>query len=110
MENVKTLGQLFQEIIENDDDKRYSIHEFLLYSTEEDRKIVEKKLTDADMKQFYEYMDWFNFVNEEEVEHAVCEYCEHVNQRPLCMGEMQDISEVAEDYMRNRNLNFDDEE
>jgi hypothetical protein len=57
MENVKTLGQLFQEIIENDDDKRYSIHEFLLYSTEEDRKIVEKKLTDADMKQFYEYMD-----------------------------------------------------
>lgn len=40
-------------------------------------------LTDADQKQFYEYMDGYNFVNESEVEMAVCEYVEHVNQQPL---------------------------
>lgn len=31
MQDIKTLGQLFQEVIEKDDDKRYSIHEFLCY-------------------------------------------------------------------------------
>lgn len=110
MENLKTLWQLLQEVIENDWDNWYSLHEFLLESSEEDRKRIEEKLTETDMKQFYEYMDWFTFVNSEEVYNAVCEYYEKVNNRPLCMGEMGDMSEVAEDYIREKNLNFDEEE
>ena len=110
MEDIKTLWELLQEVVENDNDKWYSLHEFLLEWKKSDFKRIEKKLTEADEKQFHEYMDGFNFVNEQEVEMAVCEYAEHVNQRPLCMWEMWDMSEIAEDYMRERNLNFDDEE
>lgn len=109
MENLKTLWQMLQEIVENDDDKWYSLHEFLLYSTDEDRKRIESNLTDADQKQFYEYMDWFTFVNDQEVYMAVCEYVEHVNQRPICMGEMWDMSEIAEDYLDNKNLKVDED-
>ena len=109
MENLKTLWQLLQLVVEQDDDRRYSLHEFLLESTEEDRKRIEEKLTDADQKQFYEYMDWFNFVNRNEVECAVGDYVEHVNQRPLWMWEMGDLREIVEDYMNERNLNFDEE-
>lgn len=109
MENLKTLWQLLQLVVEQDDDRRYSLHEFLLESTEEDRKRIEKKLTEADCKQFYEYMDWFNFVNRNEVECAVGDYIEHVNQRPLWMWEMGDLREIVEDYMNERNLKFDEE-
>lgn len=109
MENYKTLWQLLQNIVENEE-KRYSLHEFLLESTEEDRKEVELKLTDADYKQFNEFMDGFDFVNKQEVYCAVCEYVEYVNDRPICMGEMGDLRECADDYMTNRNLNFDDDE
>lgn len=109
MENIKTLWELLQEIVENDDDKWYSLHEFLLFWKKADFKRIESKLTTADQKQFYEYMDWFNFVNEQEVEMAVCEYVEHVNQRPLCMWEMWDMSDIAEDYIRDRGLEFEEE-
>lgn len=109
MENLKTLWQLLQLVVEQDDDRRYSLHEFLLESTEEDRKRIEGKLTEADQKQFYEYMDWFNFVNRNEVECAIGDYIEHVNQRPLWMWEMWDLREIVEDYMDERNLNFDEE-
>lgn len=109
MENIKTLWQLLQLVVEQDDDKRYSLHEFLLESTEEDRRRIESRLVDEDQKQFYEYMDWFNFVNKTEVEMAVNEYLEHVNQRPLCMWEMGDLREIAEDYMNERNLKFDED-
>lgn len=109
MENLKTLWQMLQEIVENDNDNWYSLHEFLLYSTEEDRKRIESNLTDTDQKQFYEYMDWFHFVNDQEVYMAVCEYVEHVNQRPLCMGEMWDMSDIAEDYLESRNLEVDED-
>jgi hypothetical protein len=44
-----------------------------------------------------------------EVEMAVSEYVEHVNQRPLCMWEMWDLREIVEDYMDERNLDFDEE-
>lgn len=108
MENIKTLWELLQEVVENDDDKWYSLHEFLLEWKKSDFKRIESKLTTADQKQFYEYMDWFNFVNEQEVEMAICEYVEHVNQRPLCMWEMWDMRDVAEDYIRERNLNFEE--
>lgn len=110
MENIKTLWELLQEIVENDDDKWYSLHEFLLEAKKSDLKRIEEKLTEADEKQFHEYMDWFNFVSENEVEMAVCEYVEHVNQRPLCMWEMWDMYDIAEDYMRDRNLNFEEDE
>jgi hypothetical protein len=63
-----------------------------------------------DYKQFYEYMDWFTFVNRTEVECACCEYTEFVMQRPLGMWEMWDMSEVADDYINTRGLKFDDEE
>ena len=109
MENVKTLWELLQLVVEQDDDRRYSLHEFLLESTEEDRKRIEGKLTDADCKQFYEYMDGYTFVNKTEVEMAVSEYLEHVNQRPLCMWEMGDVREIVEDYIDERNLKFDED-
>jgi hypothetical protein len=41
---------------------------------------------------------------------AVCEYTEKVMNRPLCMWEMWDMSEIADYYMEERNLNFDDDE
>lgn len=110
MENVKTLWELLQEVVEKDDDKWYSLHEFLLEAKKSDLKRIEKKLTEADEKQFHEYMDGFDFVSENEVEMAVCEYFEKTMNRPLCMWEMWDMSEIAEDYMRGKNLEFDEEE
>lgn len=106
---LKTLGTMLQEIVEKED-KWYSLHEFLLESTEEDRKIIQDKLVDEDQKQFYEFMDWYTFVNEQEVNMACCEYFEATMNRPISMWEMGDLSEVAGDYMRNRNLNFDEDE
>ena len=108
-DDIKTLWELLQEVIENDDDKWYSIHEFLLESTEEDRKRIEEKLTDEDSKQFFEYMDGYNFVNSDEVYMAVSEYTEKVMNRPLSMGEMWDMSEIADYYMSERWLEFDEE-
>ena len=110
MENVKTLWELLQMVVENDDDKWYSLHEFLLESTEEDRKRVQDKLVDADSEQFYKYMDWFTFVNKDEIYSAVCEYYEKTMDRWICMWEMWDLYEIAESYMDDRNLNFDDDE
>lgn len=107
--NYKTLGTQLQEIVEKEE-KWYSLYEFLEEATDEDRKIVKDKLVDSDYKQFYEYMDGFTFVNKQEIEMAVCEYVEFVNNRPLCMGEMWDISDFAEDYISERNLKFDDDE
>jgi hypothetical protein len=108
MENIKTLWELLQLVVEKEE-KRYSLHEFLLESTAEDRKMIQDKLVDADQRQFYEYMDWFDFVNKTEVEMAVSEYLEHVNQRPLCMWEIWDLREIVEDYMDERNLEFDED-
>ena len=109
LEWLKTHWQMLQQIIE-EQDYFYSLHEFLLESSEEDRKEIEKRLTDMDYKQFYDYMDWFTFVNRTEVECACCEYTEFVMQRPLGMWEMWDMSEVADDYISTRGLKFDDEE
>jgi len=108
MENYKTLGQMLQEIVENED-KWYSLFEFLLESTDEDRKIVQDKLVDADYKQFYEFMDWFHFVNSQEVYSAVCEYYEYVMDRPLSMGECPDMYDIADDYITNKNLSLDED-
>jgi len=107
-EELKTLGTMLQEIVENED-KWYSLYEFLEEATEEERKEVKNKLVDADYKQFYEYMDAYTFVNEEEVNCAVVEYFEKVNNRPVCMWEMWDLSDEADDYISNRNLKLDDD-
>ena len=105
---LKTLGTMLQNIVENEE-KRFSLHEFLLESTEEDRKEIEKKLTEEDSKQFYEFMDWYTFVNETEVYMAVCEYYEKTMDRPMSMWECGDMSEVADDYIRERWLAVDDD-
>ena len=109
MENVKTLGTMLQNIVE-EDWKFYSLFEFLTDSTEEDRKKYMDKLVDADNKQFFEFMDTYNFVSESEVNMAVSEYFEKTMNRDLSMWEMWDISENAEYYISERNLNFDDDE
>lgn len=87
----------------------YSLHEFLLESTEEDRKRIEGKLTEADYKQFYEYMDGFNFVSEDEIHGACVDYFEKTMRRGISIGESVDLYEVAEDYMKERNLSFDED-
>lgn len=105
LEQLKTHYQMLQEIIQED---FYSVLDFLLYSTEENRKETEKKLTDLDYKQYYEYLDSFTFENRDELEAAICKYCEYVNQRDLGIGEMWDVSEMAYDYIKERWLPFDD--
>lgn len=109
MENVKTLGTMLQNIVE-EDWKYYSLFEFLTDGTEEDRKLYKDKLVDADTNQFFEFMDTYNFVSESEVYMAVCEYYEKTMDRPAYMWEMWDLSENADYYMEERNLNFDDDE
>lgn len=109
MENYKTLGQMLQEIVENED-KWYSLFEFLLESTDEDRKIVQDKLVDADYKQFYEFMDSYSFVNKDEVYMAVCEYYEFVMNRTISMWECGDLYEIVDDYIAERGLKFENDE
>lgn len=106
-EELKTHWQMLQEIIHED---RYNLMDFLLYSTEENRKETESELTDRDSEQYYKYLDSLNFENKDQVEAAICEYVEYVNQQPLWMWEMGDISDMAEDYIEQRKLPFYEEE
>lgn len=108
MQNLKTLWQLLQEVVEKEE-KRFSLHDFLLESTEEDRKDIEKKLTEADTKQFFEFMDWYTFVNKDEVYSAVCEYYEFTMDRSASMWECLDLRESADYYIDEKNLNFDED-
>lgn len=108
MQNLKTLWQLLQEVVEKEE-KRFSLHDFLLESTEEDRKSIETKLTDADSKQFFEFMDWYTFVNKDEVYSAVCEYYEFTMERSASIWECLDLRESADYYIDEKNLNFDEE-
>lgn len=109
IEWIKTLWELLQEIVE-ETDNWYSLHEFLLEASEEERKEIESRLTDADYKQFYEYMDWFTFVNKDEVHMACSQYFEATMNRAISMWESMDLYDAADDYIDNRNLNFDEEE
>lgn len=105
---LKTLGTLLQEVVENEE-KWYSLHEFLLEATEEERKEVESKLVDADYKQFYEYMDAYSFASKDEVHMACQDYFEATMNRAISIWECMDLYDVADDYIENRNLNFDDD-
>ena len=107
-EELKTLGTLLQEVVENED-KWYSLHEFLLEATEEERKEVESKLVDADYKQFYDFMDAYSFASKDEVHMACQDYFEATMNRAISIWESMDLYDVAEDYIDNRNLNFDDD-
>lgn len=108
-DDIKTLWELLQEVIEKEE-KRFSLHDFLLESTEEDRKRIEEKLTDEDSKQFFDYMNIYTFVNKDEVYMACCEYYEKSMNRTISMWEMNDLYELADYYMQEKNLNFEDEE
>ncbi len=108
METIKTLWQLLQEVVEKEE-KRFSLYEFLEDATKEEKREIKNKLVDADNKQFYEYMDGFDFVNETEVYMACSEYYEKVMDRAISMGECGDISEIADDYIREKNLNFEED-
>ena len=98
---------MLQEIVNED---YYSLHDFLLYSTEEDRKRIESELVDRDRDQYYKYLDSLEFENKDELEAEVCRYIEHTNQSQLGMGEMGDVSEMADDYIEHRGLPFNDED
>lgn len=108
MENVKTLGELLQDIVEKEN-KYFSLYDFLDEDNHLIRKDIKDKLEKAEQKQFFEYMDGYNFVNSDEVYMAVSEYTEKVMNRPLSMGEMWDMSEIADYYMSERWLEFDEE-
>lgn len=105
---LKTLGTLLQEVVENEE-KWYSLHEFLLEATEEERKEVESKLVDADYKQFYDFMDAYSFASKDEVHMACQDYFEATMNRAISIWECVDLYDVADDYIDNRNLNFDDD-
>lgn len=105
---LKTLGTLLQEVVENEE-KWYSLHEFLLEATEEERKEVESKLVDADYKQFYDFMDAYSFASKDEVHMACQDYFEATMNRAISIWESMDLYDVADDYIDNRNLNFDDD-
>ena len=87
MENVKTLGELLQDVVEKED-RYFSLYDFLDEDNHLIRKDIKDKLEKAEQKQFFEYMDGYNFVNSDEVYMAVSEYTEKVMNRPLSMGEM----------------------
>lgn len=106
LKELKTMGQILQEIVNED---YYSLHEFLLDSTEEERKRIEKEMTDRDCKQYYEYLDSITFEDKDQLETAICEYVEYTNRQSLGMGEMFDISDAAEDYAREKKLPFYEE-
>lgn len=107
MEDIKTLWQMLQNIVEKEE-KRYSLFDFLVKSTDEERKGINDKLMDEDRKQFFEFMDTYTFVNGDEVYMACCQYYEKTIDRGISMWECGDMSEVADDYIRERWLNFDD--
>ena len=107
LEELKTQGQMLQEI---NQEYFYNLNDMLIYSTEEQRKEIEQKLVDMDYKQYYEYLDSINFENKDQLESEICKYCEYVNQQPLWMGEMGDISDMADDYIREKELPFNDYE
>lgn len=108
MKNIKTLWELLQDVIEKDD-YFYSLHEFLLESTEEDRKRIEKMLTEEDSKQFYEYMDWLSFTNKDEIHKACVDYYEKSMKRWVDIWESLDLYDVVDDYMKERDLSFDED-
>lgn len=103
LKELKTLWEMLQELVNRD---YYSLHDFLIYATEQQKKDIDLELVDIDQKQYYKYLDSKKFKNKDELETAICEYVEYTNQQELGMGEMGDISDMADDYARERELPF----
>ena len=103
LKELKTLWQILQDLVNKD---YYSIHDFLNYATEQQKKEIDLELVEIDQKQYYKYLDSKKFKNKDELETAICEYEEYTNQQPLGMGEMLDISDMADDYAKERKLPF----
>lgn len=78
---------MLQDIVEKED-KYFSLYDFLDEDNHLIRKDIKDKLEKAEQKQFFDYMDAYDFVNSDEVYMAVSEYTEKVMNRPLSMGEL----------------------
>ena len=107
--DIKTLGELLQDIVEKED-KYFSLYDFLDEDNHLIRKDIKDKLEKAEQKQFFDYMDAYDFVNPDEVYMAVSEYYEFVMNRPVSMWECGDLYEIADDYIRERGLKFENDE
>lgn len=105
LKELKTLWQMLQELVNRD---YYSLHDFLIYATEQQKKDIDLELVDIDQKQYYKYLDSKKFKNKDELETAICEYVEYTNQQELGMWEMLDISDMADDYIKLKKLNIDE--
>lgn len=105
--NYKTLWMMLQECVTKQD-KFFSLHEFLLDSTEEDRREVHDMLVDMDSIQYENFMDSFTFVSKDEVSMATVEYYEFVNQTTASMWEIMDLANLTDDYCYNHELFLDD--
>ena len=78
---------MLQDVVEKEN-KYFSLYDFLDEENHLIRKDIKDKLEKAEQKQFFDYMDAYDFVNSDEVYMAVSEYTEKVMNRPLSMGEM----------------------
>ena len=107
MGNIKTLWQLLQDIVEKEE-RRFSLYDFLMYASDDERKEIHEKLVDADSKQYFAFMDSYNFVNEDEVYCATVEYYEKTMDRTASIGEHMDLYENVDYYIREKNLQFDE--
>lgn len=106
MENIKTLWELLQEIA---NENYYSINDFILYSTEEDRKRIQHELVDKDREQFYKHLNNKEFNNKEELEAEIVKYIEFVEQKSLSIWDFGDIGDIVDDYIKERGLNFNED-
>lgn len=58
-------------------------------------------------KKFREYMDWYAFVNKQEVEMAACDYLqEEMWVESLSIWEAFEATEAAEKYIKEKGLKF----
>lgn len=107
---LPTVYDAFKEIIAGNDGEFFDICDFLLHSTELQRKAVAKQLDNWRTEQIEKYLDWFNFVNRSEVASAYSHIIEHLEQRPLSMWEYGDLEEAISYYIDDRYIQNDDEE
>lgn len=67
-----------------------------------------KLVIDIEMiEKLYEYLDWYDFVSEEEINMAVCEFIEQNSGEPLSYYDCACATELAEQYIKDSDLHFD---
>ena len=107
---LPTVYDAFKEIIAGNEWDFFDICDFLLHSTELQRKAVADRLDNWRTKAIEDYLDWFKFVNRSEVASAYAQIVEHIEQRPLSMWEMGDLEEAISYYIDEKYIQNDDEE